>query len=284
MTKSQYIIEKDNAIISLLYNIIFPGFGTILAGKIALGITQLLVFILSFIISIITIGFLGGIGALLLLITFSTWVWGLVTSIIYLSNSKFAKPKPDPKNIPKSVRWTAYFYWLNFWFFILMMIFSILGIASSKNDNGYIILIALITSIIIVMIMGIFYLIFTYIVTKNLLKGKYWTRRLTLISFYPSLIFIFPYMFSIFFIFPFDILISIFGFIFSILEVIIVWYIGFDRKISAFFGAKPFSKTAFYVTAILVIFSLIMTLIFYYMIFPLVSQIILSNQTMNYTQ
>lgn len=60
------------AVTALVLNIFFPGLGTLIAGKINIGIWQLLIFLVGALFSLQLIG---------LPLILAAWIWALVTSI-----------------------------------------------------------------------------------------------------------------------------------------------------------------------------------------------------------
>ena len=64
--------EKVFAVIGLIINLVFPGIGSIIGGRVNEGIWQVVLFIIGFPLMIIMIGFA---------VIFAAWIWALVTSI-----------------------------------------------------------------------------------------------------------------------------------------------------------------------------------------------------------
>lgn len=69
-----------NAVLGLVLNLFFPGVGSLVVGATPAGIVQLILFVLSFPLDLILIGF-----PLLL----AVWIWALIVSI-----QAFSKPYP----------------------------------------------------------------------------------------------------------------------------------------------------------------------------------------------
>lgn len=65
-------------ILAIILNIFFPGVGSMVIGKIGTGIAQLLLYILGWIITTVTLGLGVVIGGPLCL---GAWIWALITAI-----------------------------------------------------------------------------------------------------------------------------------------------------------------------------------------------------------
>ena len=81
VAKKEKSISLGIAFAALIANILIPGIGTLIAGKISSGVVQLFIFGLGLITTFI-IGWTG-IAALII-----AWAWAFATSLIILKNSR----------------------------------------------------------------------------------------------------------------------------------------------------------------------------------------------------
>lgn len=68
-------ISNKTATLAIIFNLIFPGLGSLIAGKYKIGIEQMTLIAVSFILMFMGFGLIG------IPLFFGTWIWGIVSSV-----------------------------------------------------------------------------------------------------------------------------------------------------------------------------------------------------------
>lgn len=69
MSESKGLVTEKTKILAIVLNVLFPGVGTLVLGRIGLGLFQLLLLFVGTILSVFVVGFF---------VIFVVWVWAIV--------------------------------------------------------------------------------------------------------------------------------------------------------------------------------------------------------------